>query len=128
MQARPRWQNELLHPVQLLLGRAYDQAAAACATRLHTLGIDCLAWPCIVGRRAPPPLERECCACILVPWRTFQSRLPPTSYLLQEAPDVGTYAEANGTCVSCKTAHCKECTNVNATNPTSTCVRCEMGM
>lgn len=54
--------------------------------------------------------------------------LLPAPHLLQEAPDVGTYAEANGTCVSCKTAHCKECTNVNATNPTSTCVRCEMGM
>lgn len=45
-----------------------------------------------------------------------------------EPPEVGSYAEANGTCVPCKTPHCMECTNVNATNPTSTCIRCATGM
>jgi hypothetical protein len=50
------------------------------------------------------------------------------NFYWDEPPEVGTYADANGTCVSCKTAHCQECTNVNATNPTSQCTRCMTGM
>lgn len=83
----------------------------------------------------PPPaalLPCSVCACI---WPRMRSSQPLMNgcvllitCLLQEPPEVGSYAEANGTCVPCKAPHCMECTNVNATNPTSTCIRCATGM